>query len=161
MKITKSILSLILTVVIAASYAVTVFADTGAEEASSLPLADEAMLDNATDSAELPTRAEFSDVYGQVNNENAEVIDSLISDEAKREFSAELDRISDFEPVEEKDVSNVLGRVGNFVSSGGLNSYLNNGNLLMGSEIGLSANKSDKVKIQTQAAGSLSSTKTL
>ncbi len=156
MKITKSILSLILAVVIAASCAVTVFADTGAEEPSSLPLADEVMLDNATDSAELPTRAELSDVYGQVNNENAEVIDSLISDEAKREFSAELDRISDFEPVEEKDVSNVLGRVGNFVSSGGLSSYINNGNLLMGSEIGLSANKRDKVKIlgaNTNASG--------
>ena len=106
------------------------------------------MIYNTTDSSKLPTYPDdLVDVYGQVDTSNAKEIDSMFSPEAREKFSEELDRIVDFEPVDDSEVAPVLGAVENFISSGALASYLENGNLLMGSEIGLKNNRDDKVKV--------------
>ncbi|MBO4831584.1 MAG: S-layer homology domain-containing protein [Oscillospiraceae bacterium] len=119
-----------------------------AAEATGFEQIDSPMIYNTTDSSKLPSYpADIEDVYGQVDAADANEIDSMFSEEAMEEFSEQLDRILDFEPVDDADVAPVLGGVENFISSGALNSYLESGNLLMGSGIGLKNNRNDKVKV--------------
>ena len=109
---------------------------------------DSPMIYNSTDSSKLPSYpTDIEDIYGQVDTADANEIDSMFSEEAVEKFSEQLDRILDFEPVGDAEVAPVLGGVENFISSGALASYLESGNLLMGSEIGLKNNRDDKVKV--------------
>ena len=119
-----------------------------AAEPEDFPVTEGPMIGNTTDSSKLPTYASsLADVYGQVDTSDAMVIDSMFSDEAWDRFEEDVDRILDFAPVEDAEVAPVLGRVETFLSSGAYSAYLQSGNLLMGSEIGLTSNKEDKVKI--------------
>ena len=117
------------------------------QEPDGFPASDGEMTGNTTDSSRLWTRAELSDIYGITENANADVVSSLISDEARTEFSEAIDRIAAFEPVSDGDVAGVLGKVESFVASGGVGTYLQSGNTAAGREIGLSENRLDKVKI--------------
>ena len=147
MKKIQAILSLLLTAVLIFTGTAGAFADGVGKEAAGFPAADEKMLENVTDSSKLPTYTDPADVCGRVSNEDADVIDSMISEEAKERFSSAIDVVSGFEPAEDRDVSLVLGRVEHFLSTGGLKKYLQSGNLLMGSEIGLTNNRQEKVKV--------------
>ena len=118
-----------------------------ASEASDLPYADQPMLENTLDSSKLPRYVDESDIHGIVDTSKAEEIESMFSDEAREQFSEGIVKLDAFEPVEDKEVALVLGRVENFLTSGGLGAYKQSGNLLLGSEIGLTSNKTDKVKI--------------
>ena len=109
---------------------------------------DRPMIENTTDSSRLPGDEEgLADVYGQVDTAAANEITSMFSDEAWDRFSDDLDRVLDFEPVEDSEVAPVLGRVESFLRDGGLASYLRSGSLLTGSEIGLGNNREEKVRI--------------
>ena len=105
---------------------------------------------NTTDSSKLPRRSELTsltDYYGVVDNEGAEVVESLISDEALDDFSAAIERAAAFEPVDDEDTAKVLGRVNGFITSGKLEQYLSSGNLLLGADLGLVRNKLEKVRV--------------
>ncbi len=119
-----------------------------AAEPEDFPVTDAPLIGNTTDSGKLPVYAsDLSDIYGQVDTADAAVLGSLFSDDAWDRFEGDMDRILEFEPVEDAEVAPVLGRVESFLSRGGLQAYLQNGNLLMGSEVGLTGNREDKVKI--------------
>ena len=119
-----------------------------AADATGFEQIDSPMIYNMTDSSKLPSYpTDIEDVYGQVDTADANEIDSMFSEEAMDKFSEQLDRILDFEPVDDADVAPVLGGAENFISSGALASYLKSGNLLMGSGIGLKNNRNDKVKV--------------
>ena len=147
MKKTQTILSFLLAAALFFTGTAGAFAENGTQEAAGFPAASEKMIENSTDSSKLPAATEPSDVYGRIENEGADVIDSMISEEAKERFSSAIDIISDFKPAEDRDVSLVLGRVEHFLTSGGLKNYLQSGNLLTGSEIGLTKNREDKVRV--------------
>ncbi|MBQ4369976.1 MAG: carboxypeptidase regulatory-like domain-containing protein, partial [Oscillospiraceae bacterium] len=147
MKAVKILVCTLLIAVMAFGGPIGALAEEAEQEAAAFPAADREMIENFTDSEKLPIRSELSEFYGQTKNEDADVIESMISDEAKAEFSASIDAAADFEPVKDEEVSLVLGRVENFLSSGGLKAYLENENLLMGSEIGLTRNREEKVKV--------------
>ena len=119
-----------------------------AAEPEDFPVTEGPLIGNTTDSSRLPAYAKsLADVYGQVDTTNADVIGSMFSEEAWDRFDTDMERILDFTPVEDAEVAPVLGRVEEFLSSGAFETYLQGGNLLMGSEIGLTSNKEDKVKI--------------
>ena len=119
-----------------------------AAEPTDLPAADSPMLENTTDSSRFPRESSsLTDVYGQIDNETANEMDSMFSDEAWARFADDMDRMLDFAPVEDKEAAPVLKSTDRFVEDGGLQAYLKGGNLLMGSEVGLQANKEEKVKI--------------
>ena len=165
MKASKKTLCILLALIMALAAPMSVFAESGttepqaettATEATSFPASDQPMIENTTDSSKLPTRedvpenaqlAQLSDVYGTIENDKAEVVSSMIDDEAMDEFSRAIDLAAGFEPVSSEDASLVLGKVETFLTSGGLSSYLENGNLLMGSDIGLTRNKTEKVQV--------------
>ena len=119
----------------------------GTREAQDFPASDRSLIYNTTDSSKLPTYVDGSDVHGFINTEEAEEIESMFSDDAVDRFSSLIRMADEFEPVKDTDVSLVLGRVERFISSGNYASYIENGNLLMDSEIGLTRNKTDKVKV--------------
>ena len=125
---------------------VAALADNDPAEPADLPGAESPMIYNSTDSSNLSGYSE-SDVHGFVNTEGADEIESLISDEAREQFAEEVDRIAGFEPVDDADVSKVLGNVESFLSGGGLKNYLQNGTLLQGASLGLVGNKEDKVRV--------------
>ena len=105
---------------------------------------------NTTDSSKLLKRedlASLTDYYGIVENDGAEVLSSLISDEALDSFSDAINRAASFEPVSNVEAAGVLGRVNDFIISGNLEKYLSTGNLLLGSELGLVRNKTEKVRV--------------
>ncbi|MBQ9046142.1 MAG: S-layer homology domain-containing protein [Oscillospiraceae bacterium] len=119
-----------------------------ATEPTDLPASDSPMLYNTTDSSKMPREtASLTDVYGQIDTESANEIDSMFSDEAWARFAEDMDRILDFEPVEDKEAAPVLKSADHFVEDGGLQAYLKGGNLLMGSEVGLQPNKEEKVQV--------------
>ncbi len=49
------------------------------------PAADREMIDNTTDSSRLPAYPELSDVYGQISSEDADVVDTMLSEDAREE----------------------------------------------------------------------------
>ena len=103
---------------------------------------------NDSDSSGLPSYGQDNpDAHGIVDTSEATEITSLISPDAWERAIKDMDMVLNFQPVENEAVSAVLGKVDNFVNSGALTSYLENGNLLLGSEIGLTANRNDKVKV--------------
>ena len=119
-----------------------------AAEPTDLPASDSPMLYNTTDSSKFPKEtSNLTDVYGQIDTEAANEMDSMFSDEAWARFADDMDRMLDFAPVEDKEAAPVLKSADRFVEDGGLQAYLKGGNLLMGSEVGLQANKEEKVKI--------------
>ena len=119
-----------------------------AAEPADLPAADSPMLENTTDSSKFPREtANLTDVYGQIDTESANEMDSMFSDAAWDRFFDDMDRTLDFEPVEDKEAAPVLKSADHFVEDGGLQAYLKGGNLLMGSQVGLQANKEEKVKV--------------
>ena len=127
------------------------FAQTGEsaqddELPSDFEYAELPLINNGTDSSLFPGYS-IEDIHGAVDASGAKTVSSLFSDEAFELFSREIDRIADFSPAEDAEVSAVLGKVESFMVSGGVGSYLDNGDLLMGSEIGLTENKTDKVKV--------------
>ena len=126
-----------------------VYAETVTEEGpDGFDAADEPMIYNLTDSSKLPARTvEMSDVYGVIDTSEADEIESMFSEEAMAQFGQALDKIFEFEPVEDEEVAPVLGRVETFMSGGGVQAFRQNGNLLMGSQIGLTGNAEDKVKV--------------
>ena len=118
-----------------------------AAEPTDLPAADSPMLENTTDSSKFPREtSNLTDVYGQIDTEAANEMDSMFSDEAWARFFDDMDRTLEFEPVEDKEAAPVLKSADHFVEDGGLQAYLKGGNLLMGSEVGLQANREEKVK---------------
>ena len=119
-----------------------------AAEPTDLPAGDSPMLYNTTDSSKFPREtSNLTDVYGQIDTEAANEMDSMFSDEAWARFFDDMDRTLDFEPVEDKEAAPVLESTDRFVEDGGLQAYLKGGNLLMGSEVGLQANREEKVKV--------------
>ena len=167
MKTLKSIIGLLLAVLLLTAAPLTVFAQEGedpeifddipeeslleqpgetVQDPSDLPARDSEMIGNYTDSSRLPVRTELTDVYGQTQSGDADVVKSLISSEARQEFSSAIDAIADFEPVGNEEVSTLFGRIGSFLANDGIEACIN-GNLLMGAEIGLTENREDKVKI--------------
>ncbi len=139
------ILSLILTLSVPAW----AFADSGIPEPENFPASDKEMIENTTDSSKMikTDTSKLSDVYGLIKNDEAETMDSMISDEAKESFSDAINRLCDFQPAEDEEVRGVLGNIEGFVNSGALNSYLGTGNLLKGAAIGLTENKEEKVRV--------------
>ena len=120
------------------------------EGVTGFPLTGGEPVGNTTDSSKLPRReaqTELTDYYGIVENDGVEVVESLISAEALDDFSAAISLAADFEPVSNDVVSGVLGSVNSFISSGKLESYLQSGDLLLGAELGLVRNKTEKVKV--------------
>ena len=80
-----------------------------AAEPTDLPAADSPMLENTTDSSRFPREASsLTDVYGQIDTEAANEMDSMFSDEAWARFADDMDRMLDFEPVEDKEAAPVL-----------------------------------------------------
>ena len=123
-------------------------AQAAAAEPTDFEAIDSPMLYNTTDSSKLPNMdADIRDVYGQVDTESANEIDSMFSDEAWARFEDDMDRLLDFEPIEDKEAAPVLAGADSFVQDGGLKSYLKGGSLLMGSKIGLQSNREDKVQV--------------
>ena len=153
MKTYRKIVCLLMAAVLALTSPAAVFAEgeTGAEpeahEAQDFPASDRSLIYNTTDSSKLPTYVDESEVHGYTNTEEAEEIESMFSDDAVDRFSSLIRMADEFQPVKDTDVSLVLGRVESFISGGNYASYIENGNLLMGSEIGLTKNKTDKVKV--------------
>ena len=94
----------------------------------------------------LPDYTEGYEMHG-FSDEDAEEIDSLFSDEVWAKFSDDMDDLLGFEPVSNKDVAAVFSKVEQFRASGGVGAYLENNNLLMGAEVGLTTNRTDKVKV--------------
>ncbi|MCR5010009.1 MAG: hypothetical protein K6A91_03625 [Clostridia bacterium] len=173
MKTSRKILCILLAMILALAGPAAVFAEGGNEPspsdgsggASDFPASDSQMIENTTDSSRLLTREDvpeeakisnLSDVYGVTENDKAEVLESLISDDALDDFTAAINHADGFRPVSDQDAALTLGKVETFLMNGGLGAYLNSGNLLMGSEIGLTSNKTHKVKIlgaDTNASG--------
>ncbi len=119
-----------------------------AAEPTDFEQVDSPMIYNMTDSSKLPNHSEdIEDVYGQVDTRNASEIYSLFTEDARAEFSEILDCITDFEPVEDAEVAPVIGSVDAFINSGALASYIQNKDVLMGSEIGLMNNRENKVRV--------------
>lgn len=83
--------------------------------------------------SESAVTAELSDVYGQVDTSSAPVVSTLLTDEAWSRFSSDLDKILNFTPVEDEVVAAALNRSHTLMSDG--------------SGAGLSANRTDKVRI--------------
>ena len=109
---------------------------------------DSPMIENQTDSSRLPVReSEFSDVYGQTDAASADRITSMFSDEAWERFAVDMDRALEFEPIADEEAAPVLTKVEQFVSSGGVAGFVNNGSLLQGMEIGLRNNRDDMVQV--------------
>ena len=151
MKSFKKLLCCVLAILLTLTAPAGAFAEEEAPEPEGFPAADREMIQNSTDSSKLekldtPVQG-FTDVYGQIETDNAEKMDSMFSDKAKEEFSSLIDAAYDAEPAEDQEISQVLGNVESFREGGGLQSYLDGGSLLQGSEIGLSANRDDKVKV--------------
>ncbi len=144
MKTARKIFSLILALVLAAATPMQVFAQ---EEAQDFPASDSPMIENTTDSSNYPKRAELTDVYGIIENDKAETVESLISDEALGSFASSIDLIDSFQPVSNQDATLVLGKVENFMTGGGLGAYLKSSDPQLGAEIGLTANRTEKVRI--------------
>lgn len=94
----------------------------------------------------LPDYTEGYEMHG-FSDEDAEEIDSMFSDEVWAKFNEDMDDLLGFEPVSDHEVAAVFGKVEKFRASGGVGAYLENNNLLMGAEIGLTANRLDKVKV--------------
>ena len=94
----------------------------------------------------LPDYTEGYEMHG-FSDEDAEVITSMFSDEAWAKFSDDMDDVLGFEPVSDSVTATLLGNIEGFVKGNGISSYLQNGNLLQGSKIGLTANRTDKVEV--------------
>ena len=119
-----------------------------AEEPTDFEETDSPMIENTTDSTQLPGyMVENPEVHGTVDSSEATEITSMFSDDAWGRFSSDLDRILNFEPASDEETGALLSKVDNFVSSGGVEAYLQNNNLLLGSEIGLCNNNPDKVRV--------------
>ena len=136
MKMIRRILCMLMAAFIMLQSPVSILAEEGVTyEPDGLPASDQPMIYNTTDSSRLPTYQEPEDFHGVVDSSNAEEVNSLFSSSAFDEFSRRISLYSDFEPVEEQDVSQVLGRVGSFLQNGGLNAH-KQGNDLQGQIVG-------------------------
>ncbi|MBR3349460.1 MAG: hypothetical protein IKG55_05215, partial [Solobacterium sp.] len=120
-----------------------------AEEPDDFDETDRPVLENTTDVSRMPgyTEAELSDVYGQNDTANAEEIDSMFSDEAMEAFIQKMDETLSYEPSEQEDLSSILQKKETFIQGGGVQAYLEDKDLVRGSEIGLCNNRTDKVRI--------------
>ena len=102
-----------------------------AAEPTDLPASDSPMLYNTTDSSKFPKEtSNLTDVYGQIDTEAANEMDSMFSDEAWARFADDMDRMLDFEPVEDKEAAPVLKSADHFVADGGLQAYLKGGSCI-------------------------------
>ena len=80
-------------------------------------------------------------------DEDAEEIDSMFTAADWERFNEEADEALEFKPVSDTEASAVLTKVEDFLKNNGVGNYLQNGNLLQGANIGLTQNRTDKVKI--------------
>ena len=90
MKSFKKLLCCVLAILLTLTAPAGAFAEEEAPEPEGFPAADSEMIQNSTDSSKLekldtPVQG-FTDVYGQIETDKAEKMDSMFSDKAKEEF---------------------------------------------------------------------------
>lgn len=144
-KIMRNVRKLLIAIIAA----VMMLADICPVQAKKISTQDGLPIHFETEADGLPDYTDGYEMHG-ISDEDAEEIESMFSEEDWAKFNKDMDMFLDFEPVSNSDAASLFSNVEKFRASGGVGAFLESGRFEAGAAIGLTANKTDKVRVLGQ-----------